>query len=287
MHEMLTVGQVARSSGLTPKALRHYDRIGLLRPAVVDEASGRRRYDPAQLEPARLVARLRAVDLPLEQVRECLAASAASASGAAADTIGRLLAEHRKRMTARLTRTQTALHRLDHLIADGLPETNVGDSMTTDQETPTINDERALAVELFNGVWRLLEKEDRSAADDERMVHMAHASRYHWGQVGTPSNLSIGEWQCSRVYAVVGRAEPALHHAAEALRITQENGIGDFQLAFAYEALARAHAVAGDAEEARRWTEQALAATESVSQEDDRELLRSDLETIPGQDRFW
>jgi DNA-binding transcriptional MerR regulator len=284
MHEMLTVGQVARSSGLTPKALRHYDRIGLLRPAVVDGANGHRLYDPAQLAQARLVARLRAVDLPLEQVRECLAASA---SGDAADTIGRLLAEHRKRMTARLTRTQTALHRLDHLVADGLPETNVGDIMTTDQKTPTINDERALAVALFNGVWRLLEKEDRSASDDERMVHMAHASRYHWGQVGTPSNLTIGEWQCSRVYAVLGRAEPALHHAAAALRIVQENGISDFQLAFAYEALARAHAVAGDAEEARRWTEQALAATESVSQEDDRELLRSDLESIPGQDRFW
>jgi tetratricopeptide (TPR) repeat protein len=148
-------------------------------------------------------------------------------------------------------------------------------------------EERALAAELFNGTWRLLENEHRSTAEDDRMLNMAHASRFHWEQDGTPSNLAIGEWQCSRVYAVLGRPEPALHHAGRALQIPQDNGIGDFQLAYAYEALARAHAVAGDAQEARRWTEQALAAVELVTQADDRELIRSDLETIPGQDRFW
>jgi DNA-binding transcriptional MerR regulator len=40
---LLTVGLVASRSGLTPKALRHYDRIRLLRPAVVDDATGYRR----------------------------------------------------------------------------------------------------------------------------------------------------------------------------------------------------------------------------------------------------
>lgn len=154
-------------------------------------------------------------------------------------------------------------------------------------DTATIGDEKQLAKDLFNGVWRLLEKEDRSPAEDERMVHMAHASRYHWEQVGTASNLSIGEWQISRVYAVVGRPEPALHHAHRALQIAQENNIGDFQVAFGYEALARAAAVAGDMEDARRWTEQALAAVDDIAKEFDRELLLSDLETIPGQPRFW
>jgi DNA-binding transcriptional MerR regulator len=270
---MLTVGQLADRSGLTAKALRHYDRIGLLTPAVVDEASGQRFYDPGQIERAELVARLRAADLPLEQVRECLAGDR--------ETIGRVLVAHRQRMAARLTRTQGALHRLEHLIKDG-----IGASMST-SDTPTINDEKALAAELFNGVWRLLEKEDRSTTEDDRMLHMAHASRYHWEQVGTASNLSIGEWQCSRVYAVLGRAEPAVHHAGRALEIAQSNGIGDFQLAFAYEALARAHAVGGDPEETRHWTEQALAAADGIAQESDRELLLTDLETIPGQERFW
>src|SRR5215212_5291328 len=105
-------------------------------------------------------------------------------------------------------------------------------------------DERQLAVDLFNGVWRLMETEDRTAAQDDRMLHMAHASRYHWEQVGTAAHLARGEWLCSRVYSVLGRAEPARHHAQRVLEICQEQGIGDWDLAYAYEALARAAAVA-------------------------------------------
>ncbi|NUR26062.1 MAG: tetratricopeptide repeat protein [Catenulispora sp.] len=147
--------------------------------------------------------------------------------------------------------------------------------------------ERQQAVDLFNGVWRLMEQEDRSREDDDRMLHMAHASRYHWGQVGTVVNVARGEWQVSRVYTVLGRGEPALHHARRVLDLCQANGIGDWDLAYAYEALARACAVAGDQEQARTWTEQALAAAEDIAEDDDRELLMSDLESVPGQPRFW
>ena len=149
------------------------------------------------------------------------------------------------------------------------------------------DDERRLAGALFNSTWRLLEKPDRTRAEDDEMLHMAHASRHHWGVVGEPRNFARGEWQCSRVYAVLGRSEPCLHHAQRVLDLCTENGIGDFDLAFAYEALARGHAVAGDAERARAYTEQALAAAEAITQDDDRELLLGDLESIPGQVRFW
>ena len=40
--ELLPIGRFARVSGLTVKALRHYDEIGLLQPAYVDEESGYR-----------------------------------------------------------------------------------------------------------------------------------------------------------------------------------------------------------------------------------------------------
>lgn len=86
--------------------------------------------------------------------------------------------------------------------------------------------------------------------------------------------------QCSRVYATVGRSEPAL-------QLCQANDIGDFQLAYAYEALARARALAGEAVEARRWTGPALLAAEAIAEESDRELVLSDLETVPGRPRFW
>jgi hypothetical protein len=150
----------------------------------------------------------------------------------------------------------------------------------------TAADERTLAANLFNAVWELLEAE-RTGEDDEKMLHMAHASRYHWGQVGRPENLARGEWQCSRVYAVLGRPEPALHHARRVLEICEANDIADFDLAFAYEALARAHAIAGDAATARHMTERALGALEGITEDEDRTLVLDDLATIPHQERFW
>ena len=68
---------------------------------------------------------------------------------------------------------------------------------------------RQLAVDLFNHVWTLLATPDRTMDQDDEMLHAAHASRYHWGEVGDAANRARGEWQCSRVYSVLGRPEPA------------------------------------------------------------------------------
>jgi hypothetical protein len=149
--------------------------------------------------------------------------------------------------------------------------------------------DKRLAAQLFNETWGLMERADRGTVDDDRMIHTAHASRYHRGQVPdvTPAHLARGEWQISRVYTVLGRPEPALHHARRVLDLCQENGIGDWDLAFAHEALARAHAIAGDTGRAREYTDQALAAAEEITSGEDRAILLADLETIPGQPRYW
>jgi DNA-binding transcriptional MerR regulator len=65
---LLSIGVFARRSRLSLKALRLYDRLGLLTPAYVDEDTGYRRYRESQLTPARLVALLRRLDMPLAQV---------------------------------------------------------------------------------------------------------------------------------------------------------------------------------------------------------------------------
>jgi hypothetical protein len=65
-------------------------------------------------------------------------------------------------------------------------------------DLPDILDHGGLGAALFNRTWELIGKEDRTPADDDRMLHMAHASRYHWGEVGSAANLVRGEWQCSR-----------------------------------------------------------------------------------------
>ncbi len=272
-NRLLSIGQFARASGLTAKALRHYDSVGLLTPAMVEPGSGYRRYDPAQLDTARLVRRLRGLDLPVAEVRRLLDLHAEGE-----DAIAGALASHRSRLAARVTRMQRQMHDLDHLVAE-----KGWEAMSEEVGQPGLDrtTERQVAATLFNRVWTLMEAEARTEAEEAEMIHAAHASCYHWIMSGEPVNRARGEWQCSRVYAVLGRPEPALFHARKVLDICQREGIADFDLAFAYEALARACALSGDSGEARRWAELARAACEQIAENDDRELVLSDLETLP------
>ncbi len=141
-----------------------------------------------------------------------------------------------------------------------------------------MTDHRQLGVDLFNEAWRLME----SREDDARMLHTAHASRYHWGEAAEckPENLARGEWQVSRVYAVLGRAEPAIWHARRCLGHCEEAGIADWDLAYAYEALARAHALAENAE-AEDWKAKARNAGDEIADPDDREHFDEDYATLP------
>lgn len=79
--EMLSIGEFARQSRLSPKALRLYDELGLLVPARVDPDTGYRWYAAAQLERARLVAALRRVRVPLAGIREILASEPGVVAG--------------------------------------------------------------------------------------------------------------------------------------------------------------------------------------------------------------
>lgn len=139
---------------------------------------------------------------------------------------------------------------------------------------------RKLAATLFNDVWRLLEKKGRSHGDDLRMIHEAHASRYHWGRVGTPANLAIGEWQVSRVYAVLKRPEPALYHAKRCLEVCEANDVHDFPLAYAYEALARASALARRTADRDRYLRRAQAIGRSIREADERDQFFRDLASV-------
>ena len=82
--KLLTIGEFARAARLSPKALRLYDELGLLRPFRVDEWSGYRYYAPSQLERARLVAWLRRIGMPLAQIRAVVESPPAEAAASVA-----------------------------------------------------------------------------------------------------------------------------------------------------------------------------------------------------------
>ncbi|HEY1643540.1 MAG TPA: MerR family transcriptional regulator [Streptosporangiaceae bacterium] len=75
--ELVSIGEFARLSQLSPKALRIYAELGLLTPAQVDPYSGYRWYATGQLDRARLIASLRAIGVPLATIGPMLAAGAA------------------------------------------------------------------------------------------------------------------------------------------------------------------------------------------------------------------
>lgn len=77
---MLTIGEFARETGLTAKALRLYDELGLLAPADVDDRTGYRRYTPDQVDRARLVARLRSAGVPLSRIASIVEADSKEAA---------------------------------------------------------------------------------------------------------------------------------------------------------------------------------------------------------------
>jgi hypothetical protein len=141
--------------------------------------------------------------------------------------------------------------------------------------------EKRLAAALFNRVWELLDKPDRSPAEADAMLHAAHASRYHWGEVGAPVNLVRGEWQVSRVYSALKRPEPARHHAERCLALCREHGIGGFDLAYAHEAVARAASLSGDRTARDLSLSEAARLAAAVESSEDRALLQSDLATVP------
>jgi DNA-binding transcriptional MerR regulator len=269
MEPLMSIGRFARLTGLSVKALRHYDELGLLRPAAVDPETGYRSYSSAQLARAEAIRMLRRLELPLDDVAALVATDDPA-------TVRRVLLDHQRRTALRSAELKVVLQGLQPLI-DGKEPVMGTHAEALDRET-----QRRLAADCFNKTWTLMEKTDRTAMDDDEMVHCTHASAYHWRQVGTPANWARAEWQCSRVYAILGRPEPALQHARRCLELAESAPaeMADWDLPAAYEALARAHWVAGDSGEARRFVELGREATAKIEDEDDRRHMEADFGTI-------
>lgn len=153
-------------------------------------------------------------------------------------------------------------------------------NVTHEEQDLHYNFHRKTAVSLFNEVWDLMEKPDRTPEEEFLMIHKAHTSRFHWGEIGDPVNFSRGEWQISRVYAVLRRPEPCLVHAKRNLDIVLEHDIKDFDRAFAYEALARAYSLTGDDVAKEKYLTLAKEASTQINKDADRNVVLQDLETI-------
>ena len=112
------------------------------------------------------------------------------------------------------------------------------------------------------------------------MIRMAHASRYHWGQVGTPLELARGDWQIAKVYAELGFGVMAYKYAKTSLDLCEKHDLGSFDLAFAYQALAYACAVSGDIDKGRGYITLGQSAAAEIEDEDNRAYVWAELEKV-------
>jgi hypothetical protein len=128
---------------------------------------------------------------------------------------------------------------------------------------------RKQGARCFNEAWEYLEKRHRTPADDRRLLTLVHASRFHWGLVGTARERAVADWQVARAYAAVDQPELALLFARSTLELCETQRLSDL-LCTAYESMARAFAVAKDSKAATRYLRKARAqlAASGVDDED-------------------
>lgn len=184
---MMTIGAFSRATGLSAKALRSYDRLGLLSPARVDPETRYRLYAPEQVADGCAIRLLRELEVPLLEIRPMLEAHP--------ETLRKLLLSHQRRLALRSTRLSHVLTRLQRLIEG--KETLVNDA-TVDPVEAT---HRRLAVDLFNRSWRLLEPSHEvrtsvpvhtpRSAEPSRHCTMRTAASSSSEQVATASRTGI------------------------------------------------------------------------------------------------
>ena len=141
--QLLSIGEMARASGLTVSALRFYDGAGILLPVQVDPGSGYRWYGSDQRTEARLLARLRRVGMPLADLRLILAGWA----GRDTALVGKLLDAHLLRLQDGLDDARRELSTVRDLLA--LREHHMSDSGSTDTTASTAPVRLALDAEAL------------------------------------------------------------------------------------------------------------------------------------------
>lgn len=145
-----------------------------------------------------------------------------------------------------------------------------------------IENHKQIASQCFNRVWEFLDKSERTKEEEEQMIHLAHTSFWHWTQVEdhTPTNLSIGYWQISRVYAVAGNGKQALYYANRCIEVSLDTAVLPFYIGYGYEAQARAFLILGQKDEVKNSYQQAMSFVENITNEESKQMLLKDLNNI-------
>jgi hypothetical protein len=138
---------------------------------------------------------------------------------------------------------------------------------------------KKLGAQCFNATWDLIAKQGRSSEDIREMIVGAHASLWLWKRYDghTPTNISIGLWQISRVYSLANDGAMAVFFGEECVETSKAGTVDPFYLSYGYEAMARGLLQIGDKRRAMEALDSAELALKD-SKEEEIADLRKDLE---------
>ena len=141
---------------------------------------------------------------------------------------------------------------------------------------------RALAVGYFNLSWELIEARTRTPNQDRDLLSAAFASRRHWIDAGgTSENLVIADWQVAHAASLAGFLDVAEAFSRAAYDDARSAGLATWLLASTAEGRARARAAVGDRDGFERFAAEARELLAQVDDEEDRQLIESQLASIP------
>ena len=202
--DLIPIGRFAEASRLSLKALRIYDRLGLLRPVHVDRRSRYRYYHPEQISKAKVIGLLRSLEVPLETIRDILEA----ANGAQAVE---LLNVYWREVEARTDQGRRVVAYLEEILGGGEP---MGFAVKTRQ----VAGAKALSVlqdvyvkDLEGFITRAIGTLYRQTAErGERAI--GHPTVIYHGQVNEDSSGPV---------EVCLPVEPGTHESREVTRVIE------------------------------------------------------------------
>jgi DNA-binding transcriptional MerR regulator len=211
---MLTIGRFADATGLTVKALRHYDEIGLLAPARVDPDNGYRYYDESQIEDAVTIRRLRALELPLEDIHDLVHADAG--------TLLERLAAHSHRVAEEVHDKYGLMVELGALVEGGGEEIDIEICDIPELRLAALIQHRLLidphgVTQMLYTVYRWLHDHDAEPADHPTALFRSegYGGGTHLVEAGFPVTGRVeGDASVPVTVYLAARAATVTHHGS-------------------------------------------------------------------------
>lgn len=153
----------------------------------------------------------------------------------------------------------------------------------TDQTTQDeINSwHKYFAVNCNNEAWNLIDKPERTAAEERQMLYLAFTAAFHWSKIGTRINYARAEILLAHALSLVDNGDQAMQYALSALSFFEAGNGEDWDLAFAHLEASLAAATQGDQQQHRLHYQKAHELGEAIHEPEDQKIFMQMFSHIP------